>query len=1309
MSTTLSRTLRLIVMVAAALLILALDLATPLGVAGGVPYVLLPLLAHRFHSRKWLWGAAALGGGLTLLGWWLSFAALAPNWMVIINRSYALVIIFLTSFILSGRIKLERLQSHSAAIVASSRDRIALLDQHGHFLAVNSAYAMLVGKTTSEILGKHITEIHQPADSAPLQALMKRCLKGDTVHDQGWRDCVDGGRRYLSIVLEPYRPDGGAPQGVIYNARDISDRRIALEALEEEKSRTQRYLETVQATIVALDGQGHITMINRAGCELLGYPESELVGRNWFEVALPPSNGVEAVHSIFREILDGRLEAVDYYENPIRCRGGEIRYIAWHNAQLKDADGKVIGALSSGLDITDRKQMELQNKELLAFNRHIIRIAPVGIAVYREEGGCLLANEALAAMMGRRVDELEAQNFHHLKAWRGNALLESAMAALNSNVQRRCEVTLSVPFGKQVVLDCRFAPFRHGDERRLLLIAHDLTTIREVQRQKRRDRELLDTINRLRADFLGMRPGQELFEHALLQLLRLSDSAYGYIAELRIDEKNKPYQHCLAISNIAWDEASRHFYDEQKPVGMRFYGTDALYSVAVTSGKPVIANDPSKDPRCCGRMPEGHPTLKHFLGLPLIVGKEVVGSIGLANRAGGYDQELADYLGPVIESYAQIIDRHRAEQVADEARLEAERANRAKSHFLANMSHEIRTPMNTIIGMGHLLAQTDLHPRQSDQVHKIRSASQTLLGIIDDILDFSRIEADRLELENVPFHLDDVMTRIDNLIAPLGREKGLEVCFEIAPEVPNALVGDPLRLGQILTNLGSNAVKFTHQGHVTFHVEADVINERSVTLRFSVRDSGIGMSPDQQSQIFLAFSQADASTTRRFGGTGLGLGISQRLAQLMGGKITVESEPDQGSTFTFRATVARCLDDQDERAHTEPLAVRRALTRAARELVHGMRVLVVEDHDLNWDVAQGILQNAQVIAQRARNGREALPMIFESGAKPFDAVLMDLQMPEMDGYEATRRIRAQEDGDSLPVIAMTAHALTEERTRCLKLGMNGYLTKPVSARAIYETLAAHDIRRDVRHHSDPFLEQDLTPISVVEPPETSDTLADMELPGIDLVDALDRVDGDQPLLQRLIISFGERHNGVIDQLDALLASESFGEAGQLMHSLKGLAGTISAHRIFDLASEMELALKQEPVVFGALPNQLREALEETLASTFRVAQWAEKQGAEAERLEPDPGGGDHPTSEERMELVERLISLRELFEAGDFQARSVFQALVPTLMRQGEKQMVDGLEAHLMRFDFSGGISALNQLIERLENRDSTSKGEEGP
>ncbi|MCF6283101.1 MAG: ATP-binding protein [Candidatus Polarisedimenticolaceae bacterium] len=431
----------------------------------------------------------------------------------------------------------------------------------------------------------------------------------------------------------------------------------------------------------------------------------------------------------------------------------------------------------------------------------------------------------------------------------------------------------------------------------------------------------------------------------------------------------------------------------------------------------------------------------HLLASCMAIYATLIGVTGSnLNHRTRYSLQLEADNKELIAHLVDEIDQKHAIQKDLELAMEAsEKANISKSEFLANMSHEIRTPMNVIIGLSHLALKRDPSPKIEAYLDKIHLSGQHLLGIINNILDFSKIEAGKLEIEKTSFTMEQVMNTLTTITINAIQEKGLTFNLNIDPALAIPLKGDPLRLGQILINLTNNAIKFTNQGGINVSAQLQQACEERLQVYFEVQDSGIGMTQSQQKKLFNAFQQAEVSTSRTYGGTGLGLVISKQLAELMEGEIGITSAPGQGSTFWFTAYFERDFEPTEQSSNTCNVAV-----------LSGARILVVDDNVLNQQIAQELLYESNVITEVASDGLEAIDMV-SSGC--FDAVLMDIQMPILGGLEATRLIRMSATGRELPIIAMTANATKQERERCLAAGMNDFIPKPVQPDQLDRTLA----------------------------------------------------------------------------------------------------------------------------------------------------------------------------------------------------------------------------------------------------------------
>ena len=634
-------------------------------------------------------------------------------------------------------------------------------------------------------------------------------------------------------------------------------------------------------------------------------------------------------------------------------------------------------------------------------------------------------------------------------------------------------------------------------------------------------------------------------------------------------------------------------------------------------------------------------------------------------------RNLLDAEGNFIgqRSVVRDITEHRlVEQSLLDAKAAAEKANLSKGEFLANMSHEIRTPMNAIIGMSTLALGQAESPRMQDYLSKINSSSRALLSVLNDILDYSKVEAGKLELESQTFSLQTVLNNVANLFSLHAESKELNLVFEIAPDTPNCLIGDPLRLGQVMNNLVGNAVKFTQSGEVLVKVEPTNTEPGIVRLRFSVKDTGIGIDAKQIEHIFSPFTQADGSITRRFGGSGLGLSISHELVNKMGGEIQVESAPGKGSTFSFEICLPVAVDiDGVCGTSNAETAIPTASYTMRRE-----RILVVEDDTINRQVAREFLVQAGFAVSAVSNGEQCLQALYDGN---FDAVLMDLKMPVMDGFEATRRIRANTRWRELPVIAMTAAALPHERDECLAAGMNDHVAKPIEPQNLLQVL-----ERWIPHDGfSPLARSPLQPTADKWP---------LELAGFDLNALNARLGRNPELLRSLLNQFALDFSDAANKLLGLIASGNTEDAIALAHQIKGAAGNLGAINVQRQAEVLEIELKhaQVPASLNNFKLALNNAIEIIVALDHQSKPKPE-----------DIKGGAHDICYlgSAGEIVSRL---KALLDNNDFVSHELMTELKAVTPCHALCPYLIELERYIDNVDYASARA----LIERIEQTQGT-------
>ena len=678
---------------------------------------------------------------------------------------------------------------------------------------------------------------------------------------------------------------------------------------------------------------------------------------------------------------------------------------------------------------------------------------------------------------------------------------------------------------------------------------------------------------------------------------------------------------------------------------------------------------------------------------------------------------LRDDSGSPLQMIGTNWDISAQKQAEMELRLAkevAESATQAKSEFLANMSHEIRTPMNAILGFSELALEMELNPKLSDYLKKIHLSAQALLGIINDILDFSKLEAKQLQVEQQRFNIGKVMTLLSVMFGGMALDKGLDFVIDYAADLPQVVVGDPLRLQQILINLVSNAIKFSERGSVLVRVEVAKKTADVCHLCFSVQDTGIGIAPENLDKIFTAFIQADSTITRQYGGTGLGLSISTALAKLMGGSLTAASMVGHGSTFSltlpFRLEMEKAEENSQRDDEGSVADEKDTKQRLARNLA-GARILLVEDNYLNRQIAVEILSKAKLTIDEAVNGLQAVAAV-ERGH--YDAVLMDIQMPEMDGLTATEIIRRRFDRLHLPIIAMTAHAFDEHRKQCLDAGMNDFVSKPIDRQQLFAVL-----QRWIGPVGDEpgtlAVPQNLTP-PALRPTESSGRKmgdANRLQTVLDRNDGVNRLMGNHSLYLRLLRGFRQEYANAPTLLGTLLRQgQKEEEARRLVHTIKGVAANLGARALPDAALALEAALNGGGVSSeaGSLPQAVGTLVGDDASLSEALAAFAVALAKLIEQIdalcgpEAEPGPEAplvqtlprKPAPEERLKIAQDFQELDDQIAQNMFSASSSLEAFKGRFGIYCDPQQLKMLRQCLERFDFVGARQPLAAIRQAL-------------
>lgn len=1100
------------------------------------------------------------------------------------------------------------------SIMLSVTDAIIIINQDSQIVFWNNSAQKIFGYSQSEAIGMDLTQLmperfrqlHLSGLKRYLQTLEPKVI-GTVVELWGLKK--DGNEFPIELSVSTWKEDGVIFFGGIIrdktewqkirseleeSKRDleirveartsdlleinsqltihIAQRKSAEKALRDSNRQYRLLVDNLKDVVFQTDADGLWIFLNQAWEELTGFNVQESLGKSFLDFVHPSDRDKNL--ELFEPLIERKK---DYCRHEVRYlrKDGGFRWVEVFARLAIDDSDEIRGTAGTLKDLTERVQAEDKLRKLSRAVEQSPNVTIIADSDLRVE----YVNQKYTSRTGRQMSEVIGKTFDET----GSSNSEEMSLMLNSiksGEERTQELAKTGADGKIYWELSSFSPIRasNGSITHCVQISQDITDRKRAELELLRSNKLLTALTVAQNRYFFDPTPRKLFEELLTLLLEITESEYGFIGEVLWDNEGAPYLRTFAITNIAWNETTRNFYDTYAKNGLEFHNLKTLFGRVLQTGKPVISNDPFNDPRR-GGLPDGHPPLKAFLGLPFYAANVFVGMIGISNRPNGYDQDLLDFLQPYLATSASIIqairnderrkkaeeglvkseqrirsivenvidaiitidnhgiiqtfnpaaerifgyladqvignnvrilvpqphhdlhdgyirnyiktgeehiigktrelsgkkgdgssfpmelsvsemklgeeaffigivrdisERKRIESELIQARESAEQANRAKSDFLAVMSHEIRTPMNGILGLTDIVLDTELTKEQRDNLNLVNYSAESLLNIINDILDFSKIEAGRFELDYSDFDIRERLNETVQSLSARALQKDLEFIFSVDEGVPLLVVGDLGRLRQILVNLVGNAIKFTEQGEISINISAESADAGIVELRFDVLDTGIGIPKEKLEMIFKPFTQVDSTTTRKYGGTGLGLAITTQLIEMMKGRLWVESELGKGSAFHFtcRLGVSAKTDEIDYKVD---MAV-----------IRDLKILIVDDNDTNRKILSKQIIKWGATPIMTSSGKEAIS-ILESLSLSGDyatIALIDVMMPEMDGFELTEWIRESKLALKPKIIIMSSGNPSGSCERCLDLGVQAYLRKPLRPEDLLNSILA---------------------------------------------------------------------------------------------------------------------------------------------------------------------------------------------------------------------------------------------------------------
>lgn len=1139
----------------------------------------------------------------------------------------------------------------------------------------------------------------------------------------------------------------------------------ALQQAANSEHRLREILRTAQEGFTIINTYGEIMEANPAFCQILDRREEDILGRP-LESFMAPDDSRRWEES-FQELAGTEGS----YDLCFQKSEGSLVPCLVNLAPMSTNDGFQLGSFALITDITEIRNREAQVRQAEEQLRLLFESVQEGIIELDDQGLIMFSNPAASAILGYSQEELKGCNphtlFHHTLP-EGSPYPEDQCPVLRTRTQgtvyKNGDELLWRKDGTAFNAELSSVPLtREGEQIGTVMLFRDISELIEMTRD-------FIAILENAGDYMFIKDVQGRYRVVNQQFALLLGFAHWRDAVGKTDFEIFPR------------EIAEEFWEEDKEV--------------LRSAQPVTDR------------------IHHYIGLA-----------GDSRYERTSKRPLFDSRGRILGLFGLSSDITDLKHLNDElsrSKEIAEQATKAKSSFLANMSHEIRTPMNAVMGLSHLLSRTSLTAQQQDYTDKITQASQNLLGILNDILDFSKIEAGKLSIESTPFNLQDIIDGLVGIIGLKCQEKNLEFILSQGTDVPMMLIGDPLRLHQILLNLCSNAVKFTHHGEVRVDIQVARFNRQRVVLRFSVADTGIGMSPAQQHNLFAAFSQADSSITRKYGGTGLGLSITKRLVEIQGGTIWLDSQQDIGTTFFFtlelglqadqaqpqslaapqilrdkralvaddneamREVMARYMEhfglqvdrvscgqdslkaleshppdhyslflidyqmpDQDglktiraireqtgpqsdavfilvtafgdelspdiletngvDALLSKPVSQSRlfdtlmavlgeelrpsktggtALDKLSAELhaLGKIRILLVEDNEINRQVAREVLEAEGLEVQEALDGQQAIQAVQDAAKAltPPDLILMDLQMPVLDGYSAAEEIRKDQAFGSIPILAMTADAMAGVEEQVYKAGMNGYITKPIVIEHLFQTMLN---LLDSRGQGIDSLE--------IQEDRAEDTSMDIRdnspavpnLPAVDKAGAIRRLQGNYKLYQRLLRTFYTTYQGFTERYQSLANSSDPKARIREVHTLKGILGTLGARELQSEVAALNEALQTTPDAKGV--EKLEETMLQGITSIIESLEgWISTQDLPAESSSRYASNGSPD------QLRQGLEDLLALISSSDSAALPQIHTLLSNPNYRTWEQPLSEIRQALEDFDFPKAQEQLDRLIQ---------------